>query len=76
MATLSNILVANCGKNGTHEYYCEICDYKCSKKYNWNKHILTQKHASAIASNEYVAKNGKKWWVRKDFDSCLPKRLD
>jgi hypothetical protein len=31
-------------KTSTLEYYCNRCDYKCSKKFNWNRHILTAKH--------------------------------
>lgn len=26
------------------EFYCEKCDYKCSKKTLWNQHLTTQKH--------------------------------
>jgi hypothetical protein len=30
------------------EYFeCNICDFKCSKKSNYNKHILTRKHKNA-----------------------------
>lgn len=25
-------------------FYCEICDFKCSKQSNYNKHLLTRKH--------------------------------
>jgi hypothetical protein len=25
-------------------FYCDKCDYKCFKKYNYNRHILTDKH--------------------------------
>jgi len=25
-------------------FHCELCDYKCSKDSEWNKHILTAKH--------------------------------
>ena len=25
-------------------YYCENCDFKCSKKSNYDKHINTRKH--------------------------------
>ena len=28
------------GKN----YYCTICDYICSKKYDWTRHLITAKH--------------------------------
>ena len=26
------------------KFYCEICDYKCFKQSEYNKHILTSKH--------------------------------
>ena len=25
-------------------YFCEYCDYTTSKKFNWEKHLTTQKH--------------------------------
>jgi hypothetical protein len=31
-------------ENEQHFFYCKKCDYKCSKKYNWDRHILTAKH--------------------------------
>jgi hypothetical protein len=48
MATPSNSLVAKNGKEMAHKYYCDICDYVCSKKYNWDKHKSTSKHLNAI----------------------------
>jgi len=48
MATISNKIS---GKSGNNLYTCDLCDYKCSKKYNWNKHLLTAKHKSATFSN-------------------------
>jgi len=30
------------------KYICLTCDYKCSKKYNWEKHLNTDKHKNAI----------------------------
>ena len=27
-----------------HIYYCKICDFQCSKKSDWSRHILTRKH--------------------------------
>ena len=27
-----------------NEYYCEICDYRCSNLFNFNKHCSTRKH--------------------------------
>jgi hypothetical protein len=26
------------------KFYCETCDFKCSKESNWHKHLLTRKH--------------------------------
>jgi hypothetical protein len=42
-----------------HEYYCEKCDYKCSKKFNWDKHILTSKHLRVTQGDIFVAKVAK-----------------
>jgi hypothetical protein len=51
MATFSNIFGAKTSKTSDEEYVCEKCHYKCSKKYNWTRHILTSKHQSATNSN-------------------------
>ena len=32
-------------------FCCEICDFKCSKKGDWNRHILTPKHINLTESN-------------------------
>ena len=61
MEILGNNLVAFCGKKMAKEYYCEICDYRCCKKYNWDKHLTTSKHLAEINGNDLVAKSGKKW---------------
>jgi len=34
-------------QNMLHKYFCEKCDYKCSKLSSWNQHLLTAKHAKA-----------------------------
>jgi hypothetical protein len=34
-------------KNMLIKYYCETCDYECSKKSCWSQHILTAKHLKA-----------------------------
>jgi len=35
---------ADLGHFSAAKYYCETCDYKCCKKYDWKRHTLTQKH--------------------------------
>ena len=32
-------------QNEEEEYFCEKCDYKCFKKYNYDRHVLTDKHS-------------------------------
>jgi hypothetical protein len=56
MATFSNNLT---GKKGNIEYYCEQCDFKCSKKYSWERHLLTAKHQSATNINNLGEKGQK-----------------
>jgi len=33
--------------NTKMKYFCITCDYTCSNKYNYNKHLATQKHIKA-----------------------------
>jgi len=68
MATIGNNLVAKSGIEMASKYYCESCDYKCFKKYNWDKHILTSKHINSTNGNELATENGKKW--QKDTIYC------
>ncbi len=58
METLGNNFVA---KNGDKSYYCTKCDYGCSKKYNWDKHLTTAKHTTETLGNILETENGKKW---------------
>ena len=48
-------------KRGNKKYYCEKCNYECSKKYNWDKHIATARHNDDYIGDSLVAKSGKKW---------------
>lgn len=43
----------SCPKN-KQKFYCKICDYGCSKKSSFNKHLATAKHKNGIS----VQKNG------------------
>ena len=33
-----------CRKKSQPEFYCKICDYQCSRKTDYEKHLLTRKH--------------------------------
>ena len=61
MATLSNNLVAKVAKSSTQIFYCESCDYNCSKKYNWEKHLMTSKHHKATNCNISATEKWQKW---------------
>ena len=50
-------LVAKSGIYSTSKYYCSICDYTCFKKYNWEKHLATDKHEKCSME----IKSGNKW---------------
>ena len=66
MATISNNLVAKKGKKGQPEYYCEKCDFKCYKKYSWERHLLTSKHTQATNSNILSTEK----WQKGQIYSC------
>ena len=34
------------------EYYCEKCNFKCCKKFNWDRHIHTPKHLTVLSGKE------------------------
>jgi hypothetical protein len=59
MEILGNDLVAKSGKKMANNYYCEKCDYSCSKVYNWKKHLDTAKHNQEMFGKDFVAKSGK-----------------
>jgi hypothetical protein len=59
MATFSNISATETGKKLAVKFYCESCDYKCYKKYNWDIHLLTTKHIKSSNFNNLATENGK-----------------
>jgi hypothetical protein len=46
-----NIIEQNPGTNETSQYYCNFCDYKCSKKTLFDRHLLTAKHTNRTKMN-------------------------
>ena len=57
METLGDKLVAKSGIFIAKNFYCEKCHYKCSKKYNWDKHLLTSKHNKVTFGDNLVVVN-------------------
>ena len=52
------------------QYYCNICAYYTSKKYNYEKHMLTSKHIKSMISNENVANVAKSRTVTYICSNC------
>jgi hypothetical protein len=48
------MVTKKCQKNA-EKYICEKCNFECSKKSNFDKHILTAKHKMIINDNEKQA---------------------
>ena len=44
-------------------FTCNICDFKCYKQSNYDKHLLTTKHKNRIQLNNLETKNAKKMFV-------------
>jgi hypothetical protein len=57
MATFSNIFGAKMSNTSNNDFICVNCDYKCSKKFNWDRHILTAKHIKSTTVNKIATKN-------------------
>ena len=70
MEIFGNDLGAKKGKKGQVDYYCEKCDFKCCKKYSWDRHILTSKHTKEIFVDDLGAKKGKKGQIEYFCENC------
>ena len=42
-----------------HNFECENCHFKCSKKGDYNRHILTSKHIILTQTNDFELKGSK-----------------
>jgi hypothetical protein len=60
METLGDEKVAKSSKKLAVAFCCELCDYTCCKKFNWEKHLLTSKHVKVTQGDKKVAKSSKK----------------
>ena len=47
-------------KKVAKKYHCKKCDYTCSNKYNFNKHLSTTKHKMVTNDNKKSPKVAKK----------------
>jgi len=56
MTTFSNNLGATLSKTSSCDFVCELCDYTCCKKFNFDRHILSAKHLKATNGNKSATK--------------------
>ena len=72
MEIFGNNLGVKTSKNEQQNFYCKNCDYSCSRKYNWERHLITAKHQMEINGNNlgldlliiFVASTGNKFKLR------------
>ena len=57
METFGNNLGAKKGEKGQKYFECDLCDFKCSKKYGFDRHLITLKH---IKNTDMETKEGQK----------------
>ena len=57
METLGDKSVTKNEHKTSDEFYCDKCDYKCCKKYNWDRHIITPKHTRMTKGGQKGAIN-------------------
>jgi len=41
------------------DFFCEKCNYKCFRRFNWDRHLLTTKHCQEINGNKMEIKKSK-----------------
>ena len=70
METLGNEIGAKMSKNEHNIFYCKYCDYKCCKKFNMNRHLLTSKHVMEINGNDLETKTSKNEQTLKYTCKC------
>jgi len=60
METFGNNLETKTSKTSSSFFVCELCDYKCSKKFNLDRHCLSSRHIKEINRKEKEEKEAKK----------------
>ncbi len=70
MVTVGDNLGEKTSKNEEENYYCEKCDYKCSIKYNWLRHLSTRKHIQVTKGDATVTQNEENEWQQYCCKKC------
>ena len=57
----------------SHEYLCEICDYKCYHNNDFNKHLMTLKHKNKEKPNKKTFEKSQEYFCEKCDFKCSNK---
>ena len=60
METLGDNIGAKRASKGQSTYVCINCDFKCCKKYSWERHLNTLKHIRVTEGEQEVTEKGQK----------------
>ena len=60
METLGDNIGAKRAEKGQSNYVCIKCDFKCCKKYSWERHLNTHKHIQVTESEQEMTEKGQK----------------
>lgn len=47
-------MVTELSQKVAKKFYCNVCDYGCSNKFDYNKHITTRKHEKLVTCDTFV----------------------
>jgi hypothetical protein len=50
-------MISENSENSENIFYCEKCDYKCSKKQHYKQHLLTSKHKKDMKNDKKISEN-------------------
>ena len=53
-------MLTNFQQKNAPKFECELCDFKCSKKSNFNEHLRTLKHKQLQMPDSFLPKNAEK----------------
>jgi len=57
METLGDKIMSKNEQTEQLEFKCNVCNYKCCKKFNFNRHLLSSKHIELTKGDKIASKN-------------------
>jgi len=79
MEAVGNSKSSKSSKNSSELFCCNLCDYKCNRKYNLDKHLLTLKHNLTTSGNDlemFGNSKSSKFYSNKYICSNCDKNFD